>query len=542
MKKFKAILALVLVAALFVTLFAACAKTEEKPNTDTNTNTNTENNTNTNTDTNTNTGSDDKESAGDDEAGEPVVESPFDPEDPTTVEFYICDTFGKGMDHEERLAAAMNEILEPMGIHLVPHFMQIGQWVGTMQTSIAGGQRIDLMTYCIANTLSALQLNGMALDIEDVLTEYAPEAMELMAPYSDTYRIDGVLYGLPTYRSYITNGYICFNQNILEEYNLVEQAKAMDSWSDLEAILATMHAGMKGTGMYPISGGISTLLYSNTAWLHGDNFSDIEVVDTVGDGLNVVYVDPNGQVSLSVTRDAYLEAVKLTKDWYDKGYVFPDGIHDSALSAQNTIAAGGAASEICTSELGIDSTKTGVYGAPALCIQYYTGLVNTSALTSWGIGVPITCEEPEAAAFVINQLYTNADLMRIFGNGIEGEDYTVVDGQAQMVENMYSFGNYVLGNNCLSLPLLGNGADFYEKIDAMNKSAEPSPYLGFNLDKAGLDLVISQITAVNDQYRTSLQSGGFDEGVYQEFLTKLEAAGVQEYLDAVQTQLDAFAK
>ena len=55
-----------------------------------------------------------------------------------------------------------------------------------------------------------------------------------------------------------------------------------------------------------------------------------------------------------------------------------------------------------------------------------------------------------------------------------------------------------------------------------------------------LELLTSQITAVTDQYSQSLLSGLYTPESYQEYLNALDAAGVQDYLDAVQSQLDAW--
>ena len=101
-------------------------------------------------------------------------------------------------------------------------------------------------------------------------------------------------------------------------------------------------------------------------------------------------------------------------------------------------------------------------------------------------------------------------------------------------------GTYVLGNNLLTLPMIGNGKDFYDKVKAGIDGAKLSKYLGFVLDSSEMSLVISQISAVNDQYRTTMQCGGYTEEYLQEYLSKLEAAGAQEYLDGVQAQLDAW--
>lgn len=524
MKKIKAVLALVLVACLFVTLFVACAESER---------------TDANANTQSNTQSNNTSSNTEDTTFTPDEDLMFDPEDPTEINFWISDVYANGGDHGERLEARINEITEPEGIHVNLTFLQIGDWSAKVQTSIAGSERIDLMCYSAGNGITALMSNNMAMDITDYLNEYAPETLELMADYIGAYTYDGRIYGVPTLRSYVTNGYICFNQDTLDAMGLTEQAKAIDSWSSLETLMAAINE-KKEAGTYVISPGLGIMLPTSGVHMNGDAFSDLEVYDALGDGNGVVYTDSDGKVSLNQETDAYKRACTTAKEWMDKGWLYPEGMIDTTLRAENVLAAGSAVIELCSSEVGVEKTKSGIYGAQALCLQYYTGQVATSTLTSWGIGIPITSEEPEAAAYFLNTLYTNEEIMKLLVNGEEGVDYNLVDGQAQQIDGQFKQGNFILGNNLLTLPLEGNGADFYQKVDGQNKAAETSPYLGFTLDTEELSLVISQISAVTDQYKATLQCGGYTEEMYQEFLDKLDAAGVQDYLAAVQQQLDAW--
>ena len=363
---------------------------------------------------------------------------------------------------------------------------------------------------------------------------------QAMKDYLDADSVNGRIFGVPTLRSYVTNGYVCFQKDALDELGLTEKAQNLDSWSGLEEILGKLAEANKGTSRYAFCGGIGTVIACTGYMIHGDKWSDIEVVDTLGDSANVIYADKEGHVSLAQKQESFIEACKIAKEWMDNGWIFPDSIYDSAMSAQETIGAGGALIEICTSEIGLEAMNQQIYKAPALCVKLYTGNIKTGTLTGWGMGLPVTCEEPEGAVKLINMLYTNSDLMKVLVNGEEGVDYELVDGQAKQIENQFSQGNFIYGNNLLTLPVYGTGADLYERVDKMNKEAECSPYLGFNLNTADLDLVLSQINAVTDQYRCAIASGGYSDAYFNEYMEKLEAAGVQDYIDAVQAQLSAW--
>ena len=140
---------------------------------------------------------------------------------------------------------------------------------------------------------------------------------------------------------------------------------------------------------------------------------------------------------------------------------------------------------------------------------------------------------------LLEMIYTNETLMKVLVNGEEGVDYVIEDGQA-VPQGKYNMGNYVIGNNLLTYPQKGTGADFYDRVKASNDNAARSAYMGFVLVTDELQNYIANISAVTDQYRCSMQVGGYSEDYLAEYLGKLETAGVQDYLAAVQEQLDAW--
>ena len=531
MKHLKRMLAVLLVACLVLALFAACSKTVEPSNTESPANT---------TPNNTEKPAAEPEKTPEQKPSESSESTPEEPEEPTEVIFWISDVYAHGADHLDRLTAAMNAITEPYGVTVKPNYKNIGEWISTVQTSLIGGERVDLMCYSAGSGVTTMVMRNMAMDMTDYMNEYAPETVELMADFlaADTY--NGRIYGVPTLRSYVTNGYFCFNQDMLDQAGVTELARNMSTWSEFEQVLGALYEVGSADGCYPFSGSLGAVLAGTGYYIHGDKFSDVEVVDTLGANAGVVYTDPNGHVSLAQAKEEYKQACLKAREWLEKGWLHPDGVYDGQWRADDAIFNKVAASELCASELGVDATKTMRYGVPALCVKLYTGTIKTATLTAWGIGIPITCEEPEAACKLINLLYTNEDLMHLMVNGVEGEDYDLVDGVAQQKDGMYSNGNFILGNNLLAIPLVGNPVDMYDQIKAENDAAVRSPYLGFTLDNTELELLTSQLNTVTDQYSCFMSCGAYTDADYDEYLSKLEAAGVQEYLDAVQAQLDAW--
>ena len=210
--------------------------------------------------------------------------------------------------------------------------------------------------------------------------------------------------------------------------------------------------------------------------------------------------------------------------------------HPDDLMKQNVVF-----STLQGSEMGIENNKGVVIGYDLVCPMISVGMVSTGTLTAWGFGIPTTAEEPEAAVKIMNAFYTDEKLMNLIIRGEEGVDFELVDGQVKYFDgNVYQEQDFLIGNNLLLYPAYGNGSDFFDRVAEVNAAAPTSPYLGFALDTSELDLIISNLSSVKDQYNQSLGCGLYTSELYQEYLSKLEVAGIADYVEAIQAQLTAW--
>ena len=458
------------------------------------------------------------------------------------LSMYYFDLRMTGADHGERVTEAINAYLEPTyGLHVEIQYLTIGDWLSKVQMAISGGERVDLMPLLFNNSLANMTANSMLQDITELAAEYAPDALQVMEPYMDCFYINGRLFGIPTLKNWIGNGYIIMRKDILEELDMVEKAENLSSWSELEEILAAVYERYQGTGLYPLSKSAGrSILTANGGLTHGDRFDDYETWDTLGDTASVVHTDESGNVGLYQEQPAFAEELLMVRRWSENSWIWPDSAlndtHGDELIKQKV-----AFCNMQSSEIGVEVTKGASVGFELVCPKYYKGMLTSGSIVSWGVGVPVTAEEPEAALHLINALYTDGKLMDLLTWGVEHEDYELVDGQVQAVDGPHYYeADFIIGDNTLLTPLYGNGADHYTRVLEDIEGAVRSSYMGFLLDKSQLDLQISQLTAVNDQYMATLACGGYTEELYQEYLQKLEAAGVRDYLAEVQRQLDAW--
>ncbi|MBR6425506.1 MAG: extracellular solute-binding protein [Oscillospiraceae bacterium] len=496
MKKCKVLVALVLVATLLCTLFAACSKD----------------------------GGTAKPSAGTSE------------EETTTIKMVVFDFNSSGVDHKDRIQEAVNAVSVPaVNVAADILFLNMGDFASKVQTSIAGGEQIDLITASIMNNASTLYQAGMLKDITEELKTFAPDALEVVGDAVKTYTWDGKIYGLPTQRNLLTNRWIIMNKDVLDELGLTEKAQSMTTWTEFEEIMTSVKEAKQSDGMYPIISNSGAVFQGA---LFTSDSMDTEAYDTLGDRAGIVYADQEGHISMLQKNEGWLYAQKKAADWNAMGFVYPDSIINTTLSGNDLLNQGVDFSLICSGEFGIENS--GNYKMPIVAKQISDPMLMTSSLTMWGMAIPVTAEEPEAACKFLNLMYTSSELMNILVNGQEGTDYELVNGEVKALENGYRGGNFIMGNNLLLIPGAGQGADFNEVVKAKMAEMKNSRYLGFTIDASDLNLLIANMTAVNDQYRASMTGGDYTDEMYNEYLGKLEAAGAQEYLDAVQAQLDAW--
>lgn len=455
------------------------------------------------------------------------------------INFWLLDVYSRGGDHGARIQQAINAITEPaIGASVNLTYMSLGEWKTKVQLSLAGGERIDLLTACQGSKVAQLYTRGMVLDITDYLTEYAPDALQLCGPYLDCFTYDGRIYGLPSYRDYVVNCVLLMRTDILQELGMEEQVQNLKTWEQLEELFEAVRQNYQNQGIYATATGLTLAGYLS----HSGEISGYEVFDSLGDATGAVYTDMEGNVQNLFALPAYEEELQMSARWYENGWIHPEAPVWTDIT-EGMIKQGVAFSCVSGCKKGMEVPKSASLGYPLTALITAPGKIVSSNVSSWGCAVPATCEEPEAACQLINMLFTDETLMNLLTYGEEGVDYTVDDGvHVSPKPEQYTAADYLIGNYSLLKPLDGNPADYYSSISKTLEQAPQNPYFGFALDTTQLETEIGSISAVVEQYRQTLTRGAYTQELYQEFLQKLEMAGVQSYLDAIQLQLDAWMK
>ena len=133
--------------------------------------------------------------------------------------------------------AAINEIAAADGIQVKLNFYSADSYSQQISLMMAGGEDLDAFVCTPGVAFATLTAQNQLADITDLLDEYAPELKELIRDeYWAATSIDGRVRMVTTWDDKVTGVWFCMRKDILEKYDLLEQAEAIDSIEDIEAI------------------------------------------------------------------------------------------------------------------------------------------------------------------------------------------------------------------------------------------------------------------------------------------------------------------
>lgn len=354
---------------------------------------------------------------------------------------------------------------------------------------------------------------------------------------------------MTTYRSLVTSVYIVMRTDVLEDLGLLEDAQNIQSLADYDKILEAVSTSEKWStlsGIVP-SDAAGTCLGLGGFYLATDSFADATCYDQLGDLNKIISINPDGSdptVVNNFATEEYRAIYDQMHEWYEKGYVYKDSTTNQE-QAEQLVKSNVAFSYFSQSEIGIESSKEQACGMPMTCVLVKTPPISTSNCTKFVWAVPSSATEPEAAVKMLNLMYTDERIANLLAWGIEDVNYVMGDdGMATFVEGedannaAYHTVDFLYGNQFLVHPWEGQGADLRERAKAEMDSVEYSAYFGFSADTTSVSTQLSAISNVLGEYQAGIDSGISEPEVYEDFLAKLDAAGIQDVIDLYQTQLD----
>ena len=295
------------------------------------------------------------------------------------INILFFDLRGVG-DNAQPIIDRMNEITAKKAGVVVKNarWAAIAEYANAVSLAMSAGEQLDVCgVFPMAPaSFSAMVAAGQLTDLTELLDEEGKDLKAAMGEYLDGMSVNGRILGVPCFRNYASAMYVIMRNDILEDVGMMEQAKALDSWSGLEEIWAAVkESGFSGAewGSVRMQAGILAT---------PDKFADAVAYDVLGDTYNLVFTDDEGHVSLSYDNPEFVEGIYKQKEYWDADLCYKDGLtteeHVDTLTKAGIIF-----SSLQTSEMGVEAAKKEATGYDETCIELKKNL-----LTSGNVRVP----------------------------------------------------------------------------------------------------------------------------------------------------------
>lgn len=468
-------------------------------------------------------------------AGSGEAEIDFDEEPYEATLMYWVANDARDVESVEQ---ALNELtLEQlnMKVNLMP--LTLGTYGQQIQMILSSDDPLDIFPYWGSSMGTYIDADYL-VDMSEYLDTYGQGLIDQIGREDiECCGIDGFLAGVPSMHERTNPVTFVLRTDLLEESGF--KAEDIKEISDLTAVYAKVKELHPDMVMY---GGLNSMTYPIVI--------ASAIIDELGSGCYGVLMD-NGQTT-TVTNwydsDVFKDACKIMREWFQAGYTSAD-LATSSDGGETLMRAGNLFSFTTWGKPNTKAEKDAMTGYDTTCIQVTPDVCTTKVTNSVCYGISSNSEDPEKAMMLLNWIYETKEANDLINWGIEGKDYVVTeDGTIDFPEgiNADNVGyhqdyGWALMNQFNSYIWTGNDSDLWDQYKEVRENAIVSQAYGFFFDPTNVVNEISAVTAVSDEYLTSVSSGSVDpDTAIAEFNEKLYNAGLQTIMDEKQAQLDAW--
>lgn len=475
-----------------------------------------------------------------------------DAEKPYDIQMQIV-TFGQefpGLEDVEKAISAITEKEIGATVTLEP----IAAWDIPTTTSLAitSQKKIDLM--CILpmgsnmDSITNYSSKNMLMPLNDLYAKYGKDIKASIGELEKIGYVGDTLYAIPA--NYYAGSGAAFVAPTAEltALGFTFDENKIYTLEDIEEVMAA-YKKEKKEGFYSIAG-----------FADGDLIGLLAQTDDLG-GVAVGSLMDRGLGDTTVVNkyasEEYKEAYTKVRDWYNKGYINPDviSITDTWPALLSTGQYLGAF--VATNGTGLDGIVINeqAVGQDLTVIRYAEDVATTNTASYGMWGIPVTCANPEKTMQFLNMLYQDRaaeeNISYMLSSGLEGKTYKVVetldDGRiiidyADGVDRMTApYGGQVpvYGDELRTPKFTPIDAAMFDEITNYNSTLKYSKAFGYAFDTSNYASQLAAINNVITTYRAQLGWGTVDvDAVLPQFITELEAAGMNDVIEANQKQLN----
>ena len=297
--------------------------------------------------------------------------------------------------------------------------ISIADYVNKVSLSLQGGEKIDV--YQSLGNFGNCVSTDMCYDITDLIDSCAPGTKELLGDkFLDACKVNGKLYGIPTYKPFALTPMIIYRQDIAAELGI--DMSTVNSVEDITDVLRKVkEAKPDMIPLSPVQSGVSGLemTMGDVDWLSDDFYKPVGVL-----------MDGDMTVQDLYSTDIFQSRCDLARTWYNEGLIMKDAATTTSTAAE-CMSSGNYFGYIAAYSYPEADTaaslqaQCGGYDIGAKMIgDAYLGTGDINAV-SWMIAS--TTDVPEAALKFLDLTYTDKDIVNLLIYGIKGRDYVMND-------------------------------------------------------------------------------------------------------------------
>ena len=464
-------------------------------------------------------------------------------------------SFGQEFPGLADVENAINAIVGPeIGVNVTLDPIAAWDLPSTSSLAITSNEEIDLM--CILpmtsnmDSITNYSSKNMLNELNDLYAQYGQDIASCIGELEKIGYVGDTLYAIPA--NYYAGHGLSFTAltSELDALGFSFDEDQIYTLEDIEEVMAAYKAA-KGDGYYSIAGFADADLMSNL--VPTDDLGDPAIGSLMEGGLSDTTV-----VNRFAT-DEYKETYDMVRRWFNAGYINPDviSITDTWPALLQTGQYLGAF--IGTTGSGMDGVLVNeqTIGQDLTVIRFEEDYATTTG-ASYGLwAIPVTCANPEKTMQFLNILYQDRELSQnvaaMLSAGLEGVTYQVVetldDGRviidyAEGVDRMsapYAGQVPIYGDELRTPKYTPIDAAMFDEMSNYNSTIKYSKAFGYSFDSTDYAPQISAINNVLATYQAQLAWGTVDvDSTLSQFLSELEAAGINDVIAANQEQLDAW--
>lgn len=378
---------------------------------------------------------------------------------------------------------------------------------------------------------------------DEDIQKYVPYVWKNGGNTLDVSKYRGTRYGIANIRNYASDRCFAARGDLMDKYGIPD----LNSMENVEKYLTAVAENEKDMIPFDLPGNQSYLLLAMYAYDWG--WSPVGSL-SFGEQVYFNLDDPEHKLFLAIEQPEMLEFSKTMKRWNDKGFFSKSVLSNKTLS-QDSFKAGRSAlayvnspsdCQIVYDELNADERASwdvrfySRYQEKQLMYSYMNGVVALSAFS----------KNKEASLKLINEIYQNKDLYMLLTKGIKDKHYTISDDDKISLTANYEDAGWI-GTGIINdafeheTKLTFPGAQ--ELVDKFKEMRIYSPAVNCPIDDDGIREIKLALSEVYNQYTApryyGIVSGSVEDAIATE-LGELKKAGIDQFKDSVQTQLDAY--